>query len=102
MLWDILLVASQVIGGLVLFGLVFIGALAMWFIVFDPSRDKNARKPAPAVTNDEQGLDRQADEVRRLVLRLADQLAADRDEVSREMTRVAFLTTGQVPRSPQG
>lgn len=42
-------------------------------------------------------LDARAEQVRATVLSLADGLASDRDEASRELTRAMFLTTGQTP-----
>ncbi|RRJ85682.1 hypothetical protein EG850_12225 [Gulosibacter macacae] len=44
-------------------------------------------------------LDAKAAELRRTILALADQLAAERDEASRAMTRAAFLASGATPPS---
>lgn len=42
-------------------------------------------------------LDARAERVRATVLALAEDLASERDEASRELTRAMFLTTGQTP-----
>lgn len=47
----------------------------------------------------EADLDRKQEELRRTILRVAEGLAADRDEASRQMARAAFLSSGQLPGS---
>ncbi len=42
-------------------------------------------------------LDAKSEQLRRTILNLAEQLAADRDEASKAMTRRAFLTSGVTP-----
>lgn len=44
-------------------------------------------------------LDAKSEQLRRTILSLAEQLAAERDEVSREMTQQAFLSSGRTPPS---
>lgn len=42
-------------------------------------------------------LDAKQEQLRRTILSLAQQLAAERDETSRQMARAAFLTSGKTP-----
>ena len=46
----------------------------------------------------EEELDARAKQVRATILSLADDLASERDEASRELTRAMFLATGRVPK----
>ncbi len=47
----------------------------------------------------EADLDRQQQELRQTILRIAEELANERNEASREMLRAAFLADGQAPDS---
>lgn len=45
-------------------------------------------------------LDAKSEQLRRTILNLAEQLAAERDEVSRKLTEQAFLASGKTTPSP--
>lgn len=73
--------------GIVLFIHLLVEAATAWF----------ARRRQARVAAIEAELDRKQEQLRRTILSLAEQLATERDEVSREMTRQAFLTSGKTP-----
>lgn len=72
---------------LVLIAQLLIEAAAAWF----------ARRRQSRIAAIEAELDQKQEQLRRTILNLATQLAAERDEVSREMARQASLTSRKNP-----
>lgn len=72
---------------LVLIAQLLIEGATAWF----------ARRRQARIGAIEAELDRKQEQLRRTILSLADQLAAERDEVSRELARQAFLASGKTP-----
>ncbi|SER96025.1 hypothetical protein SAMN05443377_12243 [Propionibacterium cyclohexanicum] len=73
--------------GIILFAQLLIEAATAWFV-----HRRQARIAAI-----EAELDRKQEQLRRTILSLAQQLAAERDEASREMARQAILASGKTP-----
>lgn len=73
--------------GIVLFVQLLVEAATAWF----------ARRRQARIAAIEAELNRKQEQLRRTILSLAQQLATERDQVSREMTRQAFLTSGKIP-----
>lgn len=73
--------------GIVLFVQLLVEAATAWL-----ERRRQAR-----IATIEAELDRKQEHLRRTILSLAEQLAAERDEASREMARQAFLASGKTP-----
>jgi len=73
--------------GIVLFVQFLVEAVTAWF----------ARRRQARIAAIEAELDAKQAELRRTILNLAQQLAAERDMVSREMARQAFLASGKTP-----
>lgn len=80
-------------GAATLFGLWVVVTVLVVFVL-DSYDDWKAARTARI----EAELDARAEQVRATILSLADDLASERDEASRELTRAMFLTTGHTPK----
>lgn len=89
--WD----AVTLIAGVAatLFGLWVIVTVLVVFVLDTHDDWKAAR-----AKRIEAELDARAERMRATILSLADDLASERDEASRELTRAMFLATGRVPK----
>lgn len=88
--WDaVTLLAAFLATGLCLWVVV---TLVVVFVI-DTYDDWKAARTARI----EEELDARAKQVRATILSLADDLASERDEASRELARAMFLTTGHTP-----
>ncbi|MBC9944187.1 hypothetical protein ICL81_06625 [Leucobacter sp. cx-328] len=81
---------SFLIGCAVVFGIeAFLEGFGDW------RQSRHQRKLARI----EEDLDDAQEELRHTILELAEQLAVDRDEASRALTRAAYLTSGTIKRA---
>lgn len=80
--------------------LVAVAALVAWW-VFDVLWDKYEAWQERRRGRFEAELDAKSEQLRQTILSLAGDLATDRDEASKALTRAMFLTTGRtdIPRS---
>ncbi|WP_282857224.1 hypothetical protein [Pseudoclavibacter helvolus] len=92
--WDALTLIAGVAA--TLFGLWVIVTVLVVFVLDTYDDWKAAR-----VKRIEAELDARAERMRATILSLADDLASERDDASRELTRAMFLTTGRTPE-PKG
>lgn len=78
---------------------VALAIIAAWFllwILIDVHEERDAQRKARI----EVELDAKAEQLRQTILSLADDLAAERDDASRALTRAMFLTTGRTDHTP--
>jgi hypothetical protein len=78
---------AHIIGGIV--AIVLLALTLYLVLVF--LLDEIARRRQRRLARIEAELDAKSEQLRRTILSLAEQLAADRDQTAREMTRQAFL-----------
>lgn len=82
--------------------LLVIAALVFYFVVVwavEGTIELRNRYRQHRMDRYEAEADAQAERLRETIYGLSARISEDRDEASREMTRVAFLTTGRVPPS---
>ena len=91
------MIAVQVLGMMLFTVLVTVVAALVITGVADEVESWKARRRARI----EADLDRTQEELRQTILQIADGLASDRDETSRQMMQAAFLETGQTPDPPK-
>lgn len=74
-----------------------VGLYLLGQMIIESIRDGLERRHQRRIARIEAELDEKQAELRRTILNLATQLAAERDEVSREMARQASLTSRKSP-----
>lgn len=82
--------------------LLVIAALVLYFVVVwavEGTIELRNRYRQRRMDRYEADADAQSERLRETIYGLSARISEDRDEASREMTRVAFLTTGRVPPS---
>jgi hypothetical protein len=94
---DALVTVLQAVGLALWVGLVGWVTLLFVQIAVENITDWLDERRRRRIVRIEAELDAKAAELRRTILGLAEQLAAERDEASRAMTRAAFLASGKTP-----
>lgn len=79
--------------------LVTAACILVWALI-DLANDLCADWRERRAARIEAELDAQAEQLRKTILELADELAQDRDEASRQLTRAMFLTSGHPAPKP--
>lgn len=90
----------QIVGSLTVVATALMIATGLYFAIrelFDVCVVWKKSRQRQRIARIEADLDRAQDELQQTILALAEQLAADRDEASRALTRAAYLSSGQVP-----
>lgn len=86
------IVAQIALAGLVIV-FVTVAAVAAW-CVFEVLHEQSIEWRQRRLARIEAELDQKSERLRSTILGLAEDLAADRDEASRALTKAMFLTTG--------
>lgn len=86
------IVAQIALAGLVIV-FITVAAVAAW-CAFEVLHEQFIEWRQRRLARIEAELDQKAERLRSTILRLAEDLAADRDEASRALTKAMFLTTG--------
>lgn len=94
---DIIFGALEVLGLVVLLGLSAACVLVLAGMTVGYVSEILAQQRRRRAARLEAQADVKAEQLRQTIYSLSERIAADRDEASREMTRVSFLTTGRVP-----
>lgn len=90
----------QIVGNVVVIATALVIVAGLYLLVwelFDVFVAWKKSRQQQRIARIEADLDRAQDELHQTILALAEQLAADRDEASRALTRAAYLSSGQVP-----
>lgn len=89
--------AWEVVAAFATTGIVLVGIWLVLVAIVILALDAWDEWQAERTERIEAELDAQANRIRATILSLADDLATDRDEASKELTRAMFLTTGHTP-----